>query len=515
MNLVVGDYLEVMRAFDGVCLIKETFKGIASKFPKAINAVQQYHKTMGERVFDVENDGVAIVYTPFHNMNKVKEVCEQLQTLAKEKSYQKILLPMPENYDAIKDILAKTLDDKFTVITDNPEYIKEIKVKESEPVVEKKVLECSSKGDKRFSALYAQVEYMNVVDTIEKHYQGAKRFKDEEGEYVALPNPKGKPVDGCLVFDELYEASTLTSFYSWLWLRYFKANPDLLTYAKGFDDYNDMFKGKAINSQADVIRNIVKDIALVEKQVAGIEKCYQEWLYENGTPEQLQAYQEVEETEEEPDMGFTIIDDEEVEVKPLTLIVTGHRPKDLFGYNDCAQYHTLQNKLYQCVLQFSNHYGVTRFISGGAQGIDQLFFWAVNYARKNNPALKNEVYIPFKGQELIWKETGLFSQESYRTMLNLATGTHVCNPNITGTPRNHVQTKEQEQAISKALTDRNADMVAQADFVIGVYKGDINLITNDQYGSGGTLNCLRKAYQAGKKIVILNPITLQTTRIGF
>ena len=37
------------------------------------------------------------------------------------------------------------------------------------------ILECSSKGDKRFSALYAKVKVFGVYDSIENHYQNCKR----------------------------------------------------------------------------------------------------------------------------------------------------------------------------------------------------------------------------------------------------------------------------------------------------------------------------------------------------
>lgn len=40
-----------------------------------------------------------------------------------------------------------------------------------------KTLRCDSQGDKRFSALYAQVVVEGKLDTIENHYQLAKRFE--------------------------------------------------------------------------------------------------------------------------------------------------------------------------------------------------------------------------------------------------------------------------------------------------------------------------------------------------
>lgn len=41
-------------------------------------------------------------------------------------------------------------------------------------------LECSSKGDKRFSALYCKVSVNGKIDTIENHYQLNKVFIDLE-----------------------------------------------------------------------------------------------------------------------------------------------------------------------------------------------------------------------------------------------------------------------------------------------------------------------------------------------
>lgn len=41
-----------------------------------------------------------------------------------------------------------------------------------------KILECSSRGDKRFSAFYAKVEVFSKLDSIENHYQSCKRTVD-------------------------------------------------------------------------------------------------------------------------------------------------------------------------------------------------------------------------------------------------------------------------------------------------------------------------------------------------
>ena len=63
---------------------------------------------------------------------------------------------------------------------------------------------------------------------------------------------------------------------------------------------------------------------------------------------------------------------------------TGRRPKDLFGYNHDA-YIPMVEAIKRDLRGFVSN-GYTEFISGGAQGFDQLAFWAVN-------ALKREAHV--------------------------------------------------------------------------------------------------------------------------
>ena len=120
----------------------------------------------------------------------------------------------------------------------------------------KKMLECSSRGDKRFSAMYAKVAVFDVVDTIENHYQKCKR--DAGGN----PVKKGKPVSYMMLSYRRFPAEMLTDWYRLLWIKYLDKNPALVDYAKKFDGFTDMFRGKnTINCQADVIRDYITDRA--------------------------------------------------------------------------------------------------------------------------------------------------------------------------------------------------------------------------------------------------------------
>lgn len=120
-----------------------------------------------------------------------------------------------------------------------------------------KILECSSKGDKRFSAFYAKVKIFGKYDSIENHYQLCKRIGDFMPKIwrdVKGKAPTHFHLDG---FD--YDLRYLSSFYDLLWVSYLDKNPDLVEYAKEFDDFNDIFKGKSKNCQADSIRKYIKN----------------------------------------------------------------------------------------------------------------------------------------------------------------------------------------------------------------------------------------------------------------
>lgn len=126
-------------------------------------------------------------------------------------------------------------------------------------------LECSSKGDKRFSALYAKVKFNGIYDTIENHYQKCKR------KYNNSKVKKGEKPDYIIINQYKLPIKYLSPFYKLLWFIYLEEHKELVTYASSFDSFTDIFKGKnTVNSQADVIReyiynrkNLIKDIMLI------------------------------------------------------------------------------------------------------------------------------------------------------------------------------------------------------------------------------------------------------------
>ena len=121
-------------------------------------------------------------------------------------------------------------------------------------------LQCHSKGDKRFSALYAKVTMRGITCSIEQAYQSSKRLAD--GSVAG----KGKRPDYVVepFTNVQLPVSELTNLYTGLWVMYFTQHPELLEYAKKFDNFEDIFRGKSINCQADVIAACVADFDTVK-----------------------------------------------------------------------------------------------------------------------------------------------------------------------------------------------------------------------------------------------------------
>lgn len=113
-------------------------------------------------------------------------------------------------------------------------------------------LYCDSKGDRRFSALYAYVTLKNGNSiSIERYYQSVKRDINDN------PVAKGAPVHHVIINGTYYPPTILTPLYKRLWVMYFDQNPELLEYAMRFDTFIDRFAGRSINSQAKVIEALV------------------------------------------------------------------------------------------------------------------------------------------------------------------------------------------------------------------------------------------------------------------
>lgn len=171
----------------------------------------------------------------------------------------------------------------------------------------------------------------------------------------------------------------------------------------------------------------------------------------------------------------------------MNVCFTGHRAKALCGYRS-KSYTGFVQELKQLVLNLYESQYARVFYTGGAQGFDQLAFWAVAYAKKERPDIQNHLVLPDRFFQTRWPEDTCFGQKEFRLMLQYADSVQYM------TTRN--------QTGIKYLFERNHRMVDLSDTVIGLYTG-----TDDWRLSstkGGTAECLRYAWNAGKQIIMLD-----------
>ncbi len=163
---------------------------------------------------------------------------------------------------------------------------------------------------------------------------------------------------------------------------------------------------------------------------------------------------------------------------------TGHRPHKLpWRYNEADERCVaLKSALTEHIVALVEA-GVTDFYSGGADGVDCWAALVVLGLRKKNHVLRLHCILPFGGQADKWNQS---AQERYHTILKEA---------------NSVEYVSHEY-YNGCMLDRNHRLVEATDLLLAVYNGERR---------GGTAATVRYAQKAGRKIIILNPITLETT----
>ena len=197
-----------------------------------------------------------------------------------------------------------------------------------------------------------------------------------------------------------------------------------------------------------------------------------------------------------PNNNVNIIEEETIMNGTINNIITccgtGRRPKNLFGYEK-NNYLPIIEKMKKGVRWLYDEKGVRKFITGGAQGWDQLLFWAVNAVKRepNYSDVINSVYIPFKGQELKWSADGLFGKREYYLILKMADEIkYITNFDNTSSYKDIVD----------AMMSRNHAMVNDSNYVFGCYQDDSWILPETK---GGTSECLKYSVNNDKDIIIL------------
>lgn len=160
----------------------------------------------------------------------------------------------------------------------------------------------------------------------------------------------------------------------------------------------------------------------------------------------------------------------------------GHRPHKLpWRYNEADERCvTLKAALREQIIALVEA-GITDFLSGGADGVDCWAALIVLELKKTHPALRLYCILPHEGQADRWSDS---AQERYHSILGQAdTVEHVSR-----------------EYYDECMLDRNRRLVKAAGLLLAVYNGERR---------GGTAATVRYARKLGRRIIILNPTSLE------
>lgn len=161
---------------------------------------------------------------------------------------------------------------------------------------------------------------------------------------------------------------------------------------------------------------------------------------------------------------------------------TGHRPHKLpWRYNEAdSRCSALKAALARQITQLTDA-GVTDFYSGGADGVDCWAALIVLELRKKNPALRLHMLLPHEGQADNWSDS---AQERYHLILEQADSIAYMS----------------REYYDGCMLDRNHRLEESAEVLLAVYNGERR---------GGTAATVRYAQKMGRKIILLDPISLK------
>lgn len=166
-----------------------------------------------------------------------------------------------------------------------------------------------------------------------------------------------------------------------------------------------------------------------------------------------------------------------------TAFFTGSRPRTLGGYRR-ENYLKLREYITEYLRNVIMPSGIDTFISGGAQGFDQLCFWSIEALKRQGLRVRNLLFLPFPGQEERWSESEPFSRAEYQRMLRMADEVRYI---AKSRPQGYA-------AVSHALLERNTAMMQVSRLCIGLWSETDGLSWLDPNTKSGTADALR-AYE--------------------
>ena len=182
-----------------------------------------------------------------------------------------------------------------------------------------------------------------------------------------------------------------------------------------------------------------------------------------------------------------------------TVCFTGQNVKSLCGFNHDS-YLYLVKQLKSTVLDMVTKMNVTRFITFGAQGFEQLVFWAVQALRTGKidgnkyPHVENVVMLPCNNYGHNWSKTGTFGRKQLEMIKAQATSV-IYNE----TYDKPLRRKDLTDAIKRC----HVDAIAQSDMCFALSN---NKTWNDpqQIVYGNVTEFMRWAYAYKKPLYQIN-----------
>lgn len=176
---------------------------------------------------------------------------------------------------------------------------------------------------------------------------------------------------------------------------------------------------------------------------------------------------------------------------------TGHRPaKGIYGYAEHDRWAGLADAIEEALRTLMPFDGRPMdVVTGGAQGVDQVAFWAARRLREEGLPVRLVVCEPYGGFGGIWiDDGGDFTPKRYARLLAEADEIVRCHPE---TPMKH--------EIGRLLQARNEEMLDRSDVLIAV----TSMGPNDMPRRGsGTANAMRSAMRRGMAVLRMDPYRL-------
>lgn len=189
--------------------------------------------------------------------------------------------------------------------------------------------------------------------------------------------------------------------------------------------------------------------------------------------------------------------------KDITVCVTGHRDISLTPTDEDSK---KLIRVFIGLIEALYKKGKRRFVSGGADGVDNLFAFAVNVVKQKHPDIENVIAIPFKEQYkfIFWnknrpEEVNKVWCDFYWHIMNISDKKLY----VDEYPQYKINGAIIGKFNSSKFFERNKFMVDISSCVIDVFRGEV---ADKAVGPrSGTKHCINYAIKQNRILIHMNP----------